>query len=273
MQVPPFPLPSNISKVIHFRVPTVDDALSFADLSPEQEEMHTTQYLNQLQDTAKQDGKVFDSAEWTGEDRRTALWWIFISTREYPDITVSYHCEHCQQDHYVDINAIDLADTSTAHNELPKHTFDARIDGRVVKGVEVRPLKGNACEHLETMAMGISTIPEGTKEHKQAQFNFKISQIAHHVTLPGQPKDEQEAYKYKVEQIRKMAVDTEFRSFFANVEIGIRKQQHGLLTRYSNGQYMLVANHKNCSVAIENGEDQSKLLLVPFRADHFISTL
>lgn len=273
MLVPPFPLPSNIKKVVYFRVPTVDDALTFAELSPEQEEMNTTQYLNQIQDTSKQGGETFDSALWTGEDRRTALWWIFISTREYPEITVSYHCEHCQEDHYVDINAHTLADTSTAFDVLPEHTFDARVGGRLVKGVSVTPLNGKSCELLEMTAEGVKSYPENTKERKQAEFSFKLSQVAHQVTFPDQPDDEKLAYQYKIDQIRKMAVDTEFRSFFANVEIGIRKQQHGLLTRYSDGQYMLVAKHDNCPVAIEKGEDHSKLLLVPFRANHFIATL
>jgi hypothetical protein len=273
MQVPPFPLPSNIKRVVYFRVPTVDDALTFAELSPEQEEMHTTQYLNQIQDTSKQSGEIFDSANWTGEDRRTALWWIFVSTREYPEITVSYQCDHCKEDHYIDINAHTLANTSTAFDQLPEHKFDARVAGRLIKGIVVSPLNGKACEALEMAAEGVKAYPEGSKERKQADFSFKLSQIAHQVTFPNQPEDEQSAYQYKIEQIRKMAVDTEFRSFFANVEIGIRKQQHGLLTRYADGKYMLVAEHENCKVAVEKGEDQGKLLLVPFRANDFIATL
>lgn len=273
MQIAPFPLPSCISKVIYFRVPTVGDALAFSDLNEEQEEMHTTQYLNQLQDMSKQDGKVHDSAEWTGQDRRTALWWIFISTRENPEITISYECDHCQETHYIDIDAYALAETSSAKKELPKHEFDARIDGRVIRGIKVHPLLGKACEELEMYANAIKMHPEGSAERKLAELKLKICEVAHHVTLPGQPDDDKEALEFKTQLIQKMAVDTEFRSFFANVEQGIRLQQHGLLTRYANGQYMLVAKHKNCSEAIKAGEDQSKLLLVPFRANEFIATL
>ncbi|HHK8512062.1 TPA: hypothetical protein ACQYC6_004113 [Vibrio parahaemolyticus] len=37
MHIPSFPLPSNISEVIEFRVPTVEDALLFCDLNEYQE--------------------------------------------------------------------------------------------------------------------------------------------------------------------------------------------------------------------------------------------
>lgn len=273
MQIAPFPLPSGISKVIHFRVPTVDDAMAFADLSEEQEEMHTTQYLNQLQDVSKQGGTIYDSAEWTGEDRRCALWWIFISTREYPEITVSYDCEHCKETHYIDINAHSLAQTSNAVKKLPEYVFDAYVDGQLIKGIKVHPLNGRSCEELETLANNVKSHPEGSAQRKRADLTLRICEVAHHITLPEQPDDAEKAFEYKTGLIRKMAVDTEFRSFFAHVEKGIRLQRHGLLTRYANGQYMLVAEHKNCSKAIKAGEDQNKLLLVPFRANEFIATL
>lgn len=273
MQIAPFPLPSCISKVVHFRVPTVDDALTFSDLSEDQEEMHTTQYLNQLQDVSKQNGKLYDSAEWTGEDRRTALWWIFISTKEYPEITISYQCDTCEEQHYIDINAHTLADTSTAVTKLPNYQFNAHVNGGIIEGIRVHPLTGKSCEELETLSNNIKAIPAGTADRKRADVSQKIIEIAHHVTFPNEPEDRKEAIEYKTSFIRKMAVDTEFRSFFANVEKGLRLQRHGLLTRYAEGQYMLVAQHPNCAKAIEAGEEQSKILLVPFQANQFIATL
>lgn len=273
MQIPPFPRPSNMTDVVHFRVPNVSDALAFCNLSEEQEEMHTTQYLNQIQDKEKQGGVVKDSALWTGEDRRTALWWVFIATHRLPEVTVSYFCQHCQDDHYINVNLPDLADTATALKSIPEHTFDAHIAGEVIKGVKVHPLTGLGCENVEMMRSKMLAHDEGTPEYKLAQHQLHITEIANAVTFPDEPSEIQDAVDYKVSKLLSMALDTEFRSFVANVESGLRKQRHGLMMRYENGRYMLVAEHDNCDKAIENGEGQSKLLLIPFRANDFIATL
>lgn len=93
MQIPAFPLPSNMTKTVNFRVPTVEDGMMFCELDESNEEASTTQFLNHLQDGAK--GDFSDSGAWTGEDRRTALWWIFMSTSELGTIPFSYDCSHC----------------------------------------------------------------------------------------------------------------------------------------------------------------------------------
>lgn len=273
MQIPPFPRPSNLTDIVHFRVPNVSDALSFCNLSEEQEEMHTTQYLNQIQDKEKQGGAVKDSALWTGEDRRTALWWIFIATHRLPEVTVSYFCQHCQEDHYVNIHLPDLAETATAVKAIPEHSFDAVIAGEVVKGIKVRPLNGAACENVESMRSQMLAYEKGSKEYTLAQHKLHITEIANAVVFPDEPSDLQEAVDYKVSQLLSMALDTEFRSLVANVEMGLRKQRHGLMMRYEDGRYMLVAEHKNCEKAVESGEGKSKLLLIPFRPNDFIATL
>ncbi len=273
MQVPPFPRPSKLSDVVYFRVPNVNDALTFCNISDEQEEVSSTQYLNHIQDVAKQGGEINDSAKWTGEDRRTALWWIFIHTHRLPEATVKYECKHCEEDHYINVMMPNLAENTTAFEKLPEYTFDALIDGRLTKGIKVHPLSGSSCEALEAMRGAMLMHEEGSKAWNIAHHQLDVSEIAHSVTFPDQPSDEKEAIGWKVDKLLSMALDTEFRSFVAHVETGLRKQRHGLLTDYKDGRYSLIINEKNCEKAVKAGEGESKLLLIPFRPNDYIATL
>lgn len=273
MQITPFPRPSCLTDVIHFRVPTVEDAIAFTDLSEEQEEMNTTLYLNKMQDLARQDGKLNDAAKWTGQDRRTALWWIFVSSREIPEITVSYECQTCKEKHYVEVNLLELGETSQAFRALEKYTFDAYVSGEKASGVTVRPLNGADCEILEGVASELAMCEENSAAWRLAKYKLHLYELALSVDFPNQPKEHHDALEYKLERIRAMALDTEFRSFSAHVERGNRAQRHGLLTDYKNGRYFLVYEHANCQKAIQAGEEQSKLLLLPFRGNDFIAAL
>jgi hypothetical protein len=251
-------------------VPTVEDALLFSELNEEQEEQNTTQYLNHIQDLSKQSGVINDSANWTGEDRRTALWWLFIATNDTPTMAVSYECPHCEEAHYLDVSLPELADTSTVLNKSPEAEIHAHFAGRLVKGIKVAPLNGHATEALEMLKNVRDMHEKGTVDWKEASRELVLNELAYALTLPDQPDDRLEAQAYRVELIKGMALDTEFRSLCAKVEAELRKMRHGLLTRYKDASYYLVATQSNCPKAIENGEDESKVLLLPFRCfDYF----
>lgn len=106
MFIPTLYQPSNPKNEIQFRAPAVNDALEFCGTAPEQEEQATTRYLNTMQI-----GDVQDSARWTAQDRRTALWWIHTHSQPNgAEQTVSYQCGHCGELHHYDFDLCDLAE-------------------------------------------------------------------------------------------------------------------------------------------------------------------
>ncbi|CAH0543054.1 hypothetical protein [Vibrio marisflavi] len=273
MNIPPYPRPSSVNDVVHFRTPTVEDGLLFCELNEEQEEQNTTQFLNHIQNLDKQGGKLNDSLYWTGEDRRTALWWIFIATQELPTAAVSYECEHCKEEHYLDVNLAELANTATAVKALPKSEITCFIAGEQVSKIKVQPLNGAACEHIETLRNIRDQYAYQSIEWRKADTEMTLTELVHCLTFPNQPSDQDEALNWKLERIKGMALDTEFRTLYAQVESELRTMRHGIMTQYKDGRFLLVSNQKNCSAAVEAGEDQSKLLLLPFRHNDFIPTL
>ncbi len=166
MKIPPFPLPSNRRIEVHFRIPTVEDGMLFAETLPEQEEAVTTEYLNHIQDVDKNKGKtLFDSGEWTVEDRRTALWWIFIASRDLPIQTFSYKCNFCGEKHYIDLNVVELGNTSVALSVKPERKIEFHANAEVFDGV-VKPINGYAAEHLETLR-------NLRDEHKKGSLEYR----------------------------------------------------------------------------------------------------
>lgn len=273
MHIPPFPLPSNLRVVVHFRIPNVNDGLLFAELNPNQEEALTTQYLNHLQDKDKnKDGKVLDSGEWTGEDRRTALWWIYIASRDSTVTTFSYECSACNDTHYLEINLSDLGDTSCALSVKPSRDITFYANSIEYKAT-VSPITGFAAEHIETLRNIRDMYDENSLDYRKASNEMVINELLHSLSVAGQPDDHEEALTWKRELVSKMALDTEYRALCAQVEQELRALRHGLLTQYNNGRYSLITEHDNCEKAVAKGENSRKLLLLPFRNLDFISTI
>ncbi len=271
MQIPPFPKPSNLKDVVFFRVPNVEDALLFTNLMTEQEQQNTTQFLNHIQDTSRQDGKINDSINWTNEDRRSALWWIFCASNETPTMSVSYYCKHCKEDHYIDVNLPDLGDNALALNQPPISKIEAHFNGTLIKGIEVRPLDGFACEELEIMQIEHDGYLEGSKDRAAAKHRIYLSEIAFNLRFPDEPEDRREAQDYRVDKIREMKLDTEFRSLVSKIEIELRAMRHGLLVkRGANGKTYLVHTQESCKKAVASGEEPSKLMLLPFRSNDYM---
>lgn len=269
MRIEPFPLPSDISKVVYFRVPTVKDSMDFSELNPAMEEASTTLFLNQLQDKEKYpDGKILDSGLWTGEDRRTALWWIFIATREDPSISVSYQCESCGETHYPTIPLPFLGETSTALSVPPAKGITFKADGKEYSAT-VKPLTGYALEHIEQIRMPLADTCDERIE-KRIHNEAAIAELIHTIEVEGQPDDHNKAFLWKKGLIEGMETEREFRPLAAKVEQSLRALRHGLLTKYKDGRYYLVTETAGCDSAKEGS---SMTLLLPFHAFNFISSL
>ncbi|MDW1943771.1 hypothetical protein R7Q10_17240 [Vibrio sp. Vb0599] len=269
MHIPSFPLPSNISEVIEFRVPTVEDALLFCDLNEYQEEANTTRYLNHMQDTSKR--PMSDSGLWTGEDRRAALWWIFMSTSELGTIPFSYECEHCKKTHYLDLNMGELMESAKALNGLPKQEITLSVKGKSYLA-NVKPLTGYEAEQLENIRNERDQYEPDSAEWKQQANHMALTELAYCLTFEDQPKDQDDALVWKIDLLKSMYLNTEFRVAFVKVEKCLRNARHGLLTKYDEGRYYLVATIPQCQKVIEQGGEATRTLLLPFRHNDFITT-
>ncbi|WP_419238317.1 hypothetical protein ACN08P_23110 (plasmid) [Photobacterium leiognathi subsp. mandapamensis] len=263
MNIPDFPLPSDMTTVIKFRVPTVADCMSFAELDINYEEQLTTQYLNMIQV-----GDINDAGNWTGEDRRTALWWIFISTREDKSIVYSYHCDICNEDHYPSIDMTSLGETAVTINGQPYRDIEFSHDGKVIKA-NVHPLTGYSLEHLEQLKNVRDSHTQGTVPYRKAANELSLYEMLHSFDTENQPEDKNEALAFKRQLVETMAVDSEFRPLAAKIEMALRQMRHGLLSKYKDGGYLLLAKRKPCA---EEG-DQLMPILIPFHASTFIPGL
>lgn len=269
MQIPAFPLPSNMTKSIYFRVPNVEDGMEFCELNPDFEEASTTEYLNHMQDRDK--GEFSDSSYWTGEDRRTALWWIFIASNELGTIPFSYDCAHCKEKHFSDLDMRSLMNTSTVLPKLPNLSVKFTVAGQPYTA-KVSPLTGEALEYIEQLRNTRDQYQKDTKEWKQAANNMALHELAMALTFPTQPEDKNEALEWKLNTIKSMHLRTEFAKLSALVEQELRKARHGLLCEYSEGRYHLVAQIDQCKEIVKQGGEAVRTLLLPFRAHDFIAT-
>ncbi|PMS91972.1 hypothetical protein [Vibrio parahaemolyticus] len=273
MKITPLQLPSNPKIKVHFRTPTVDDAISIAELDPAFEESIANDYLTDIQDKDKNKGReCFDPREWTIEDRKLALMWIFVQSREDHKVPISYHCNHCDEKHYIDVDVSSILETGTAMNCAPVQAIEFQAGNKTLKA-RVSPLNGAHAEALELLRMERDSYDEGTKEYRQCDVSIVMAEHAYLLSIEGEPEDPDEAFTYKMNFLRSLPLDSEFRALVAKVEQALRKMRHGVPVRYLRGRYLLICNHPNCSKAIEKGESDSKELLLPFRINHFLPKL
>lgn len=264
ISVPAFPLPSDINKVIQFRAPTVRDSMAIADLNPDLEEAATTQYLNNQQDAERQGGQTFDSRLWTGEDRRTALWWMFIATQTDP--TLSYRFEKNGEEHYVDLDLRDLGETATTLSIKPEVEITFTVKGVEHKGL-VKPLNGYALEQIEVSRVQRNELKPGSAGYRRMSNRIAMQELVYSLSVMGEPEDREQAEEYRFNLVMDMDLDEEYRPLFAKITQAKRQLQHGLATSYKDGIFLMVAN-----IELKEGEGK-KPLMFPFQANNFLPTL
>lgn len=264
MNIPDFPLPSDPLTIIKFRSPTVADCMSFSELEPSLEEQITTQYLNCLQV-----GDLNDSASWTGEDRRTALWWIFIATNEDKTLTFSYHCDICDDIHYPVINLTDWGENAVVIKGKAFRKVEFNHEDKVLTA-KVHPLNGYSLEHLESLKNERNQYNENSIEYKKANNELSFYELLHSFDIDEQQEDQNQALENKKKLIQSMTVDSEFRPFVAKVEIALRDMRHGLLTKYNNAEYFVLGKRSPCD---KEEQDRKYNILLPFRNYSFIPIL
>lgn len=248
MKIAPFKLPSNDSRVINFTKATVEKAMECASCTPDIEEQVTTLYLNGLQEDEK---TFYDSREWTVQDRRTALWWIYVESNIDLSLTALYQCERCTEiakaeyekkiaagenakfqpvDHAIDYNATEYADGLTYLPVMPyqetKHTFNG-----VEKNVRLLLLNGRAAEELETLRNLVDSVPDDPgfeREKKDAIGKLRMGRLCYQFSVEGEPESFSDAIEYRYGLLNGMSAGDEFKSLVAKIHLMNRELAHGL---------------------------------------------
>ncbi|EPK7688522.1 hypothetical protein K7Y63_004134 [Serratia marcescens] len=263
MYIPIFYQPSNPKNEIQFRAPAVNDALAFCGTSPDQEEQATTRYLNSVQL-----GVMQDSAKWTAQDRRTALWWIHTHSQPNgAEQTVSYQCSHCGELHHYDFDLCGLAE------DLELLTVPPHIEINIpVKGIpyqwHLKPIDGLGMEHLEMM---YSNLPaEDAPNYATELANLRLVEITLQAHLAEQPGDFQEAAEMRYELIRSMETYSEFVPLVANVKKMQETLRHGLPITIRKGTAQLYIKPHNCPTLAKEGQAISTRLFFQFRCVDYL---
>lgn len=263
INIPPFPLPSDISKEIRFRVPLVDDCMMLSDMDPEKDEAATTQFLNKIQDTENPNHVWYDSADWTGEDRRTALWWLYISTHNDKSLSFSYQVN--DETKVLDIDLTELGDTAITLSIKPEIPIEFTC-GELSYTGHVVPLNGRALEQLEHLQILRRSFPDNSLDYRKLSDKISIREAVYSLKIDGEPDNFSDALDYRYKIITSMPLDFCFRSFMAKMIDAKRKLTHGLLTTYEDGIYYLVA-----SVELEEGKGLEPFMF-PFEHSAFLPT-
>ncbi|WP_312329837.1 hypothetical protein [Atlantibacter hermannii] len=260
MHIPAFPLSSRPRTEIKFRMPTVADAMRYSDSDPAFEEATSTEYLN-----AMQVGTVHDSALWTAQDRRTALWWIYINSRIETVSTFTYECQFCGATHFYDFDMRDLSETTSMLTEEPYRRVMVPVQGKETIWT-LKPLDGRGITMLERLRF---TLPEKeSPNYNAAKTEMRIAELALHTALDDDPEDFEQAANRRFDIIKTMATDTEFTPLVANIQLMQRELKHGLEVSISDGQVLLLLPPHACDG--QTGEGKATRLLIPFRPGSFI---
>lgn len=274
ISIPAFPLPSNPSKKIVFRGPTVADSLDFCDLRPELEEQATTDYLNQLQE-----GPRDDAALWTAQDRRTALWWIFVSTSSDTTLAYTYECQHCGESHHVDIDLVDLDDQVVMLDGSAYQEGEIRVNGEF-KPARFHPMDGRAMVHLE----GLRQERDYSEPAKQKRLSaeIKVAEVLHSFTLlEWADLPWEEALAKKRELVTQMDRESEYKPLVAQCLLAAAELRHGLAVEIRDGRVDLVSPPLPCeNHGAKEGDKEAAsepapatVLLLRFRPFQFISAV
>lgn len=268
--IPPFPLPSQPKVKIQFRAPTVADSLDMCGIRKEMEEAATTDYLRQLMTGTGPDPEL-----WTAQDRRTALWWIFIAINDDTRLSYSYLCAHCGEQHLVDIDLVDLDDGILTLSGEP-YIDDVISVGDEQLNARFHPLDGRAVTHLEEKRIELTGADEAQTARIKAEI--KVLEVVHSFSLQRfNDLSWEDATAAKLELVRNMDRVREFQPLVARCLLAAEELRHGLPVEIEDGQVSLVSPPLYCETKTKEAADDepvpATVLLLRFRSFDFIPAL
>jgi hypothetical protein len=268
MTIPILKLPSS-GMAITFREATVEDCLAYCDVNDALDELTTTTYLNSIQV-----GELKDSALWTAEDRRTALWWIFVTTSKDTTIAYEYPCGHCGEAHTQLVDFVDLDDEALTLKGKPYIKDSVAFNG-IAHDILLHPYNGLAMMSMEQAANELEELEAGSMEHKKAAARLKVLEVAHAFDFVyGDREEFEEELEVKLAAIHSMSRINEFDELVTAVIAAKEKLKHGLNSAFVDGRVSLISPPLSCETKTDDkGEALQSRLLIPFLGAVFIPTI
>ena len=273
-----FFLPSNPSRKVRLREATVSEAIDFSSVDPDCEEEATSLFLEKVQEKEL----YSNPRDWTGEDRRYALFQYFVYTSTFKTIPLSYECSICGKRHVQDISLSSILDDYTPMNGESFRDFPH--DGH---NVVIRPLTGADLEDIEKYRYDLllteqllhsnsRQMSSADRKRLEAEIRAKHIRMAMLrvlccIDMPYlDERGTARSRRGEVEKKLKAMPAGEFREFMAKVDNALSEMRHGLRTAYVNGRIVLEIPDVRCD---EHPELPGVLLRYPFRFGTVIPTL
>lgn len=270
-----FTLPSNPAVMVRLHEATVQDAIDFSGIDPDFEEEAASLFLERVQEKET----YSDPRDWTGEDRRFALFQYYVSTTTYKDIPLTYTCSACGEQHTTDIA---LADILAGYTPISGKAFREFVhEGH---NVVVHPLTGRDLENLERFRFDLMRTEQAAEaaglsaedaRHLAGEVRVKRTRMAMYrfiacVDLPFLDEKGTPASRHGlVENYLKEMSASDFKEFVGKVEDGLVEMRHGLQTTYVDGRILLEIPN----VACDNNPSEVVTLRYPFRFGSVIPTI
>lgn len=266
--IPPFGLPSDPSIKVHLKESTVADALTFADVDIDHEEEVTTLFLKTLQPPER----YSDSQQWTGEDRRFALFWYWIHTEKNTAVPLKYDCDFCGKPHTYGFDFKSMVEHYTSIKGKPFREIE--FNG---EKITVKPLNGKNLEDLELMQAQLNLIENendqgvksGAYQKQKALINLTRLLMVIDFTADKE-QDPEKRYSNREDKVLAMT-GSKFADLMNLVEGALADMVHGLNSAYENGRIDLVTPPHKCPNREE--KEAKTRIRVPFWNSDYIPRL
>ncbi len=242
-----FTLPSNPAKEIRLHEASVADAMEFTEIDPTYEEEAVTLFLNKVQDQETYQ----NSREWTGEDRRFALFTYYINTTNNESIILTFTYDGLEQSQEVPVSKILSTYTPLEGAAERDFAFNA-------KRIVVAPLKGADLERLEVKQAEIDlmeseyerlkgsgstldVLSKLSKTIRKKKAKYFLSRVCAHIDVPSLQEDgTKDTRRGAVEQFVTELTTQDFTDLFERVGKALEEMHHGLMSSYKNGRFVLL---------------------------------
>lgn len=278
-----FSLPSNPSKEIHLREATVADAIDFTGIDPDFEEEATTLFLNKVQER----DNYSDAREWTGEDRRYALFVYYLNTSKYDSIPLTFTYTNKDGEEERRTQLVPLSKIQDTYRPIDGDPMrDFAFNGR---NVVVAPLRGYDLEQLEKQHAEIRawqamlddpkrTPSEAEKRKIEHTLRLKraavlLNRIVSYIDIPALDTDSgstKATRRPKVKAFVEALPMQDFQDLIQRVGECLGEMRHGLMSQYVDGKTVLLIP----DVVPEGAEEGEAITLsYPFRFRDIIPTI
>ncbi|WP_163836772.1 hypothetical protein [Spartinivicinus ruber] len=246
----PIPRPSNPDYAIRLREATVKEMLAIADVQPELEEQITSEFLNQLQAPET----YSDARQWSGDDRRLAVYWYALHTLPDTQMTLSYTCPSCSKSLNYRLDLRDLADNNTTLKGKPYR--EIAFKGETL---QIKPLTGEALEQLETLNLALNPLTPNTADYRQQKAEIRLAEIRYCLDFAEQHVDDEGKKQWLLQ-----LTASEFAQLTQLISEKLTELQHGLPSVMHDGKLQLTTQVPACDCEAQTNNPYLTLFF-PFR--------